>query len=192
VLGALVQPEFGTEGSVARLGIGPGTLLGPSACSAAGILDKRRQRCYMVFEAEAGGFPRFFQPDQLPGVRWQSGDAADCKSAYAGSIPARTSNAATYLLLFDCLTDRSATLRKRLPIPLVSFVVALQSNVSIAVPAKRPDLRCEFTARDLASSDASDRRYFVRGASGLKRGAARTRVFDQPGAVRAWNAAVAG
>jgi hypothetical protein len=25
-------------------------------------------------------------------VRWQSGDAADCKSAYAGSIPARTSN----------------------------------------------------------------------------------------------------
>jgi hypothetical protein len=25
-------------------------------------------------------------------VRWQSGDATDCKSAYAGSIPARTSN----------------------------------------------------------------------------------------------------
>ena len=25
-------------------------------------------------------------------VRWQSGDAADCKSVYAGSIPARTSN----------------------------------------------------------------------------------------------------
>jgi hypothetical protein len=25
-------------------------------------------------------------------VRWQSGDVADCKSAYAGSIPARTSN----------------------------------------------------------------------------------------------------
>ncbi len=24
-------------------------------------------------------------------VRWQSGDAADCKSVYAGSIPARTS-----------------------------------------------------------------------------------------------------
>jgi hypothetical protein len=26
------------------------------------------------------------------GVRWQSGDASDCKSADAGSIPARTSN----------------------------------------------------------------------------------------------------
>ena len=26
-----------------------------------------------------------------PGVRWQSGDASDCKSADAGSIPARTS-----------------------------------------------------------------------------------------------------
>jgi hypothetical protein len=24
-------------------------------------------------------------------VRWQSGDVADCKSAYVGSIPARTS-----------------------------------------------------------------------------------------------------
>jgi hypothetical protein len=46
----------------------------------------------MISEAEAGGFPRFFQPGQLPGVRWQSGDAADCKSAYAGSIPARTSS----------------------------------------------------------------------------------------------------
>jgi hypothetical protein len=28
-----------------------------------------------------------------PMVRWQSGDVADCKSAYAGSIPARTSKA---------------------------------------------------------------------------------------------------
>ncbi len=31
---------------------------------------------------------------RLPGVRWQSGDAEDCKSSNAGSIPARTSNAA--------------------------------------------------------------------------------------------------
>ena len=30
-------------------------------------------------------------------VRWQSGDAADCKSAYAGSIPARTSNGSSTL-----------------------------------------------------------------------------------------------
>jgi hypothetical protein len=28
---------------------------------------------------------------RFPRVRWQSGDAADCKSAYVGSIPARTS-----------------------------------------------------------------------------------------------------
>jgi hypothetical protein len=96
------------------------------------------------------------------------------------------------LLLFDCLPDQSATLRKRLPIPLVSFVVALQSNVSIAVPAKRPDLRCEFTARDLASSDASDRRYFVRGASGLTE-ARRARAFSiSPARCGQWNAAVAG
>ena len=27
-----------------------------------------------------------------PQVRWQSGDAADCKSAYGGSIPPRTSS----------------------------------------------------------------------------------------------------
>jgi hypothetical protein len=96
------------------------------------------------------------------------------------------------LLLFDCLPDQSATLRKRLPIPLVSFVVALQSNVSIAVPANRPDLRCEFTARDLASSDASDRRYFVRGAPGLTE-ARRARAFSiSPAGCGQWNAAVAG
>jgi hypothetical protein len=71
--------------------MGPGALPGPSARSVADILDKRGRRCYMMSEAEAGGFPRFFQLGQLPGVRWQSGDAADCKSAYGGSIPPRTS-----------------------------------------------------------------------------------------------------
>jgi hypothetical protein len=36
-----------------------------------------------------GGAPDI--PSPFKPVRWQSGDAADCKSAYAGSIPARTS-----------------------------------------------------------------------------------------------------
>jgi hypothetical protein len=33
-----------------------------------------------------------YSPSCGPGVRWQSGDASDCKSADAGSIPARTSS----------------------------------------------------------------------------------------------------
>ncbi len=37
-------------------------------------------------------FPRSAEVSVRRRVRWQSGDAADCKSAYAGSIPARTSN----------------------------------------------------------------------------------------------------
>jgi hypothetical protein len=36
-----------------------------------------------------------------PLVRWQSGDVADCKSAYAGSIPARTSIKLKFLPLPD-------------------------------------------------------------------------------------------
>lgn len=50
-------------------------------------------------------FPRGFNPQRILGyealnvpastwmARWQSGDAEDCKSLYAGSIPARASNA---------------------------------------------------------------------------------------------------
>lgn len=49
-------------------------------------------------------FPRGFNPKRILGyeatkvpastrmARWQSGDAEDCKSLYAGSIPARASN----------------------------------------------------------------------------------------------------
>lgn len=38
-------------------------------------------------------FPAKRQDPVWGRVRWQSGDAADCKSANVGSIPARTSNA---------------------------------------------------------------------------------------------------
>jgi hypothetical protein len=41
---------------------------------------------------QSGGNPRFFGFYAASGVRWQSGDASDCKSADAGSIPARTSS----------------------------------------------------------------------------------------------------
>ena len=34
-----------------------------------------------------------------PLVRWQSGDAADCKSVYVGSIPARTSTPSAMIKL---------------------------------------------------------------------------------------------
>jgi uncharacterized membrane protein YoaK (UPF0700 family) len=40
------------------------------------------------------------------GVRWQSGDASDCKSADAGSIPARTSNLS---VLYGSVTDPDPT-----------------------------------------------------------------------------------
>lgn len=43
-----------------------------------------------------------------PLVRWQSGDVADCKSAYAGSIPARTSNYTHNPLIF--LANFTATI----------------------------------------------------------------------------------
>ncbi len=61
-------------------------------------LDGRREACYRRLSSE-----QFASV-----VRWQSGDAADCKSAYAGSIPARTLNN------FKELSDgRSALLRPR-------------------------------------------------------------------------------
>ena len=49
-------------------------------------LAKRIQR------SQARGLPRLSSPNLHPKVRWQSGDAADCKSANVGSIPARTSS----------------------------------------------------------------------------------------------------
>ena len=42
--------------------------------------------------SQARGLPRLSSPNLHPKVRWQSGDAADCKSANVGSIPARTSS----------------------------------------------------------------------------------------------------
>src|SRR5215472_9434085 len=42
-------------------------------------------------------------------VRWQSGDAADCKSANVGSIPARTSIGAALLQCFGCAGHPSRT-----------------------------------------------------------------------------------
>jgi hypothetical protein len=77
----------------------------------------------------SGDFPRdHFQPHltperavhdirgSKPGVRWQSGDASDCKSAYAGSIPARTSNGTAnnnleHHHIFGC--ERTAWMRIR-------------------------------------------------------------------------------
>ena len=50
----------------------------PCGCPVAGLDQPGRQ-------------PRYTAPSLRP-VRWQSGDAADCKSANVGSIPARTSN----------------------------------------------------------------------------------------------------
>ena len=48
------------------------------------------------FRARKPGDFRGFQAQNLhPKVRWQSGDAADCKSANVGSIPARTSKKST-------------------------------------------------------------------------------------------------
>ena len=59
---------------------------GLASCAAIGyILALRRNpRIWKGFRAEP-----------TPRVRWQSGDAADCKSAYVGSIPARTSTCPT-------------------------------------------------------------------------------------------------
>ncbi len=46
-------------------------------------------------------------------VRWQSGDAADCKSAYAGSIPARTSKTARQAVLLQKQLNPSNRLPNR-------------------------------------------------------------------------------
>ena len=48
----------------------------------------RAERITYLTRASAGPI----YPASTPGVRWQSGDAPDCKSENAGSIPARTSN----------------------------------------------------------------------------------------------------
>ena len=48
-------------------------------------------------------------------ARWQSGDAADCKSVYAGSIPARASIIPLIFYFFKCGSARHffACIKKR-------------------------------------------------------------------------------
>ena len=54
-----------------------------------------------------------FQSLGQPPVRWQSGDAADCKSANVGSIPARTSNLLRTVLVLSLGVQGSGAIRLR-------------------------------------------------------------------------------
>ena len=48
----------------------------------------KRTDCHCEMKSLGALSPRKSAPE----ARWRSGDAADCKSVYAGSIPARASN----------------------------------------------------------------------------------------------------
>ncbi len=54
------------------------------------MVRRHRRQSDFTLDRNACGEP--YTSSCGPGVRWQSGDASDCKSADAGSIPARTSS----------------------------------------------------------------------------------------------------
>ena len=102
----------------------------------------------------------------LPSVRWQSGDAEDCKSSNAGSIPARTSNRVNIIARIDAILAQRDAMREAAAAPLARAALAALHEAGFPAWLVGSLARGEFRAHSdidiLADADGEARDTIIR------------------------------